>query len=481
VPLVSAPLCVAVHRPTLAWLLATAASLAAFAISVALLLQVLESGPITYALGNWLAPWGIEYVIDSFSAYILLIVSGVGAVAMPYAYRSVKDEIGEERIYLFYTMYMLALAGLLGIVATGDAFNVFVFLEISSLSSYTLISLGRNRKALHAAYQYLIMGTIGATFFLIGVGLLYLMTGTLNMADLAERLPEISDTRPIIAAYGFIFVGVGLKLALFPLHFWLPNAYAHAPSVVTIFLAGTATKVSIYVLLRFTFTIFGAPFAFQAVGADLGLLILSIAGVLVCSLVAIFQPSIKRLLAYSSVAQVGYMMLGVSFATVLGLQAGILHMFNHAIIKAGLFLAVGCLFFRLHSTRLEDIAGVAKSMPWTMAAFVIGGLSLIGIPFTAGFQSKWYLILGAIDRGWWPIAGLIALTSLMAVVYIWRVVEAAYFRAPTKDVSALREAPASLLIPTWLLTLANLYFGVETSVSADLAGAAARMLLGGAG
>jgi multicomponent Na+:H+ antiporter subunit D len=295
---------------------------------------------------------------------------------------------------------------------------------------------------------------------------------------LATRLPPIAHTRPIIAAFGFIFVGIGLKLAIFPLHFWLPNAYASAPSVVTTFLAGTATKVSLYVLLRFTFTVFGAPFVFDFVEFSVPLLILAIAGVVICSLVAIFQPSIKRLLAYSSIAQIGYMLLGVSFATTLGLQAGILHIFNHALIKAGLFLAVGCMFWKLHTSRLEDIAGIGKTMPWTMAAFVVCGLSLIGIPFTAGFISKWYLVLGAIEKGWWPVAVVVVITSLLAVVYVWRVVEVAYFKPANPHVAPLKEAPLSLLLPTWLLVLANLYFGIETSASADLAGIAAQHLMG---
>ncbi|MEN8196990.1 MAG: proton-conducting transporter membrane subunit, partial [Pseudomonadota bacterium] len=246
-PLLGAPLCLLVRRPGAAWTLATLLTFASLAISISLLVQVLGSGTIRYALGNWLAPWGIEYVVDTLNAFILVIVTAIGAVAMPYAARSVAAEIEPERIYLFYALYLLSLAGLLGIVITGDAFNIFVFLEISSLSSYALIALGRDRKALHAAYQYLIMGTIGATFFLIGVGLLYAMTGTLNIADLGQKVPAIAATRTGLAAFAFIFIGLSLKIALFPLHFWLPNAYASPPSIVTAFLAGTATNVSTYV------------------------------------------------------------------------------------------------------------------------------------------------------------------------------------------------------------------------------------------
>ena len=326
---------------------------------------------------------------STVGAFVLLIVSAIGALVLPYAARSVAREIATERIALFYAAYLLCLAGLLGIAATGDAFNLFVFLEISSLSSYVLISLGSDRRALTAAYQYLIMGTIGATFILIGVGLMYMMTGTLNMIDLADRLPEVAQTRTVRAALAFLTVGISLKLALFPLHLWLPNAYAFAPSVVTAFLAATATKVAVYMLLRFLFTVFGKALSFEAMLLHLILVPLALVAVFSGSIVAVFQDNLKRMLAYSSVAQIGYIILGISFATVTGVTAGILHLFNHALMKAALFLALGCLVYQLGSARLQDVAGLGRRMPWTFAAIIIGGLSLIGVPLTVGFISKW--------------------------------------------------------------------------------------------
>ena len=259
---------------------------------------------------------------------------------------------------------------------TGDAFNLFVFLEISSLSSYVLISLGKDRRALTAAYQYLIMGSIGATFFVIGVGLLYMMTGTLNMADLAARLPKVLHTRTVLAAFGFLTVGIGLKLAMFPLHLWLPNAYTYAPSVVTVFLAATATKVAVYVFVRFFFTIFGMPFVFDTLPVGTILLTLGLAGVLGASTVAIFQTNVKRLLAYSSVAQIGYMLLGIGMASVTGLTAGILHLFNHAIMKGGLIYGDGVRdvsgWVREYSTTqwnrqtdAMDHGRIRRRRPWT--------------------------------------------------------------------------------------------------------------------
>ena len=478
VPLISAPLCVLLRNPRMAWGLATATTWAAFAIALALLDQVSESGPISYEIGDWAAPWGIEYRIDLIGAFVLVIVSAIGSVVMPFARASVEREIPSNRIYLFYAMYLLNLAGLLGIAITGDAFNLFVFLEISSLSSYVLISLGSDRRALTAAFRYLILGTIGATFFVIGVGLLYAMTGTLNMADLAARLPAVGGTRTILVAFAFITIGIGLKAAIFPLHQWLPNAYCYAPSAVTTFLAATATKVSIYVLLRFFFTIFGPETTFGFAPTGAALLVVAVLGMLSASTVALFEADAKRLLAYSSVAQIGYMVLGIGLATVAGLTATLVHLFNHALIKGALFMALGAVFMRIGSVRVDDLAGLGKEMPWTMAAFVGGGLSLIGVPLTTGFISKWTLVDAVLSGGQWYLAAVILFTSLLAIGYVWRVVEAAYFQPRPEGAPTVSEAPLSMLVPTWLLVAANVYFGIDSSLTLGVARRAAEALIG---
>jgi multicomponent Na+:H+ antiporter subunit D len=293
----------------------------------------------------------------------------------------------------------------------------------------------------------------------------------------------MSESRTVLAAFAFLTVGAGLKLALFPLHFWLPNAYAYAPSVVTAFLAATATKVSIYILLRFFFTVFGGADFFELGILENLLIPLGVAAVLVCSTVAIFQTNVKRMLAYSSVAQVGYIVLGIGFASPTGLTAGIVHLFNHAMTKGGLFLALGCMVMRLGSVRLESLAGLGRRMPLTMFAFVLGGLSLIGVPLTAGFISKWVLVQAAIEQNNWFVAAVILIGSLLAIVYIWRVVEVAYFRpAPEGDAAGeVAEAPLSMLIPTWVLIGASIYFGIHTSLTLGVAERAARFLLGDGG
>jgi multicomponent Na+:H+ antiporter subunit D len=457
------------------------ASAIAFIISILLLQQVMQTGTISYELGGWSPPWGIEYRIDKLNAFIALIISGVSTVVLVAAQTSIEKEIPQEKHTLFYILYLLSLTGMLGIVTTGDAFNVFVFLEISSLSAYSLIALGRDRRALWASFQYLIMGTIGATFILIGIGLMYQMTGTLNMADLATRLPEVAETRTVTTAYVFFIVGVCLKLALFPLHLWLPNAYAHAPSIVTAFFAATSTKVAAYLLIRFSFSIFGVSFSFTTLPMEMVFLTLGLLGIFVASTVAIYQDNIKHVFAYSSVAQIGYMIVGFSMSTNAGLSAMLLHVFNHALMKGALFLALGAVMLRVGSTQLKDFQGLGRQMPLTMAAIVVGGLSLIGVPLTVGFVSKWYLVVAALEKGWWPVAGLVLLASLLAVVYVWRIVETAYFKAPLAPIAGkerVKEAPMAFLLPVWMLVSANVYFGLDTRLSVEVATAAAQSLFG---
>ena len=480
-PLLAAPIIAALPNGRTPWLVSTLVCWSVFAMACMQLINVNTGNVISYELGGWAPPWGIEYRIDATNALVALIVSAIAAVTLPYALKSVASEIPKKQHSLFYAAFMLCITGLLGIAQTGDIFNLFVFLEISSLSSYALISLGKQRQALTASYQYLIMGTIGATFFLIGVGLLYAMTGTLNMMDMAQRLPALYDHRTIHTAFAFIMVGFALKLALFPLHIWLPNAYTYAPSVVTVFLAATATKVAVYVMLRVIFSVFGFSFI-EKTPTDELFLILCVAGILMMSFYAIHQHDIKRLLAYSSVAQIGYMMLGVGFGSALGLTATLVHLFNHALMKGALFMAVGALVYRVGSSRLELCSGLGKQMPWTFAAIVIGGLSLIGVPGTAGFISKWYLVLAAIEKQNWLIVAVILVGSLLAVIYVWKIVEVLYFKpAEENNVhSSVNEAPLMILIPTWLLVLANLYFGFDTDITVGTAQQAVQLLLPGA-
>ena len=479
VPLLAAPLTVLLRRRDIAFVVALLATWFAFAVAVALWLMVADRGTLSYAIGNWPPPWGIEYRVDRLASFVLVLVAGIAAVVLPYTRRSIEDEIPARQHYLFYTMFLLCLTGLLGITITGDAFNIFVFLEISSLSSYVLIALGRDRRAVVAAYQYLIMGTIGATFIVIGVGLLYLMTGTLNLADMAQRIATVQGTRPVLAALAFLTVGISLKLALFPLHQWLPNAYAYAPSAVAALLAATATKVAVYVLLRFYFTVFGASAVFAQLPMQEAMLLLALAGMFVASTIAIFQTDLKRLFAYSSVGQIGYIILGLSFNSTAGLTATIVHLFNHGVTKGAIFLLLGGVAMVMGGTGLARVQGLGKRMPLTSFGIVLCGLSLIGVPGTAGFVSKWYLILAALEKGQWWLVFLIVASSLLALAYVWRFVEAAYFCEPPTYGAGGGTVPLSMALPAGALVAAAVYFGLDTSFTVGSATQAANMLLGG--
>jgi len=274
-----------------------------------------------------------------------------------------------------------------------------------------------------------------------------------------------------------MFVGVSLKLALFPLHLWLPNAYAYAPSIVSAFLAGTATKVAVYVLLRFIFTIFGIEYAFTQLPLSAILMLLAIAAILLATMSAIYENNLKRLFAYSSVAQLGYMVLGISFLSVAGLTSSLLHLFNHALMKAALFMALACVMYQQGGVMMENLKGLGKRMPWTFAAIVIGGLSLVGVPLTVGFISKWYLILAAIEAGQFILVAIVLAGSLLALIYVWKIVEQGYFQS-NDDTGGIHEAPTGLLLATWILVAANIYFGIDTSLTISVAESTAQQLLG---
>lgn len=477
VPLLSAALCVLFNNRKSAWFITLLASLFCFYASINLIQIVQEVDVISYTLGGWEAPLGIELRIDALTALMLLVLSGSALLVSIYALKSVEKEIPVQNQVLFYTALLLVKAGLTGICVTGDAFNIFVFLEISSLSSYAIISLGRDRRALHASYQYLIMGTIGATFILIGIGFMYVMTGTLNIQDLSRRLPVVADTNAIHAAFAFITIGVGIKAAMLPLHQWLPNAYTYSPSVVSTFLAATATKVAIYVLIRFQLSLFGIEFSLLQMPFDKVLMILGTIGILSGSVSAIYQSNVKRMLAYSSVAQIGYILLAIGLASEPGFTAALLHIFNHALMKGTLFMALGLIAFRFASTELSVMAGIGKTMPLTMAAFLIGGLSLIGVPGTAGFISKWYLVTALLDASLWPLALVILIASVLTLIYIGRVIEVAYFQ-PAPEGITQQKVPKSMLVALWVFALSNIYFGLYSDINLGISSLAVNQLIG---
>ncbi len=458
--------------------------------AAAMLVEVQTTGPVVYRLGSWPEQFGIAYNVDALNAYVILVVSVIGFLTTIYAKQSVAKEIPSDRHHLFYAVWLLAIAGLIGITVTGDTFNIYVLLEISSLTVYTLIALGgeRDRRALVASLKYLILGSIGATFILLGIGYLLMLTGTLNMADMHAKLVALREAgglahnRTLFVSFAFLMVGLSLKMALFPLHMWLPNAYTYAPSAVSALVAATATKVGVYMTFRFVFTIYGGVYDSSQ---DLYFLALcACAGILVSSIAAIRQTNVKKVLAYSSVGQIAYIVLGFSLANDAGVTASVIHIFNHAVIKGGMFMAVGAVALRMgggqqSGVRVEDFKGIGRKMPLTMAAFTVGGCGLIGVPMTAGFISKWYLVEAAMQEGYWFVAFVVLAGGLLALIYVWRLVEIIWFAQPDDPDKQITEAPLTMLIPMWLLIGASVVFGVDATWTAKSAQAAASLLLNG--
>ena len=479
-PLMMALIVVLISNNFLSWLVCLITTFITFLISIFLFNQLQDVSIISYALGNWLPPIGIEYIIDHVSIIPIIIISGIGFLATIFAYKIMPTEIDSNSISKTYSLWLLAIAGLLGLVTTGDAFNLFVFLEISSLASVTLVAMGakKDRQALIAAYNYLIIGAVGATFYVIGVGLLYAITGTLNMNDLTERLADIENNRALIAGFGFMILGIMIKAAIFPLHIWLPRAYAYAPSAVSILLAATATKASIYILARILFSIFSTSEELVNYTLTYIILPLSICAMFAGTIMAIYEKDIKRLLAHSSIAQVGYITLAFSVGTKSSIAAGFIHMANHAMIKGGLFMAITSMGYYIQKRiTLDTLSGIGKQMPITFFCFIVCSLSLAGLPLTVGFISKLYLIKASISsEGLW-LGFLILFSSALSLVYLWKMIEALWLNSKDNNQPKVKESPilySSLLVITFL----NIYFGLDASFIVDSSFNAADMLIG---
>jgi multicomponent Na+:H+ antiporter subunit D len=433
--------------------------------SVHALYTVLTTGTIHYYLGKWEPPWGIEYVVDHLNAFVLVIVSFISLMVAISSRKVVEGELPGKVVY-FYCIFLLQVTGFLGIVITGDMFNLYVFLEIASLAGYALIAVGEEG-APFASFNYLIFGTIGACFYLLGVGYLYITTGSLNMADLTKILPALYQSKVVLVAFAFFLVGVSLKMALFPLHVWLPDAYTYAPSPVSALLAPLMTKVGAYVMIRIMFTVFEPRFSIELIPATTILGWMAAGAILFGALLALAQSDLKRMLAYILVSEVGYIALGVGLANRNGLTGAILHILNDSFMMLALFLIVGAIMYRSGSREIPGLRYMHRKMPFTMAVLVIAGLSVIGIPPTCGFFSKWYLVLGAIDANKWIFVAVLLISSLLNVILFFRVIENAYLEPGEEGAHegvevavAVEEAPLSLLLPILIAGAGILSLGI---------------------
>jgi len=455
-------------RPVLCFPLAVAALGCSLLVSLGMLTAVASSGPISYQLGGWPPPWGIYYRVDHLNALVLAVVSVVGFVNLFAARPTVEKEF-PERAGPFYTLYVLFVTGLLGMVVTGDAFNLYVLLEIAAITGYALIALGKGRAPL-SSLNYIFMGTIGACFYLLGVGYLYIVTGSLNMEDIARLLPPLYGSKVVTVAFVIMMVGIWLKMGFFPLHGWLPNAYTYAPSPVSSLAAPLMTKVMIYVMIRMVLTVFTVDYAFGVLGLNEAVVWLAVIAIGAGSLMALAEKDVKRMLTFIVVAEVGYMVGGFWLGNRPGFTGAVLHIVNDALMTLCLFLAVGNIVHAKGDSRWESLPGLFRTMPWTMGALVVGALSIIGVPPTCGFFSKWYLLLGAIQGGHYGFLAALLFSSLVSVVLFFRIFEIGYFEpsgsshGPSHDEGGpvVREAPLGMLVPLWVTALGLVLVGLYT-------------------
>ena len=469
VPLLSA-FCISIAgwvNKRLCFPIAVAALVVAAGSGIGLLARVLHGGVVLYRLGGWDPPWGIAYYVDHLNGLVLTVVSFVALINLIAAKKSIEREF-RDKIGHVYTLYVLMVTGLLGIVITGDAFNLYVLLEIAALTGYGLLAMGEERAPL-SSLNYLYMGTIGACFYLLGVGYLYIVTGSLNMIDIAKILPDLYQSNAVLAAFIICMVGVWLKMAFFPLHAWLPNAYTYAPSAASSLIAPLVTKVMIYVMIRLMLTVFTPKFVFETLAISSPVVLLSVIAVVAGAILALAERDLKKMLAYVIVAEVGYMVGGAWLGNRAGMTGAILHIVNDALMTFCVFLVVGNIVYKVKGHSFEEVKGLFHKMPYTMGAFVIGALSIIGVPPTCGFFSKWYLISGAIEAGHYGFMAALIFSSLINVVLFFRVIEIAYYEPMaghqakgTHHSGGIDEAPLTMLVPLLIVAAGLVLLGIYT-------------------
>ncbi len=434
--------------------------------SVFILNTISSHGVLRYHFGGWPPPIGIEYRVDHLNAFMLILISFIGFVTALHAKKSVEKEL-PDKVSLFWSLFLLLITGLFGIAITGDLFNLFVFLEVASLSGYALVAVG-NKKATIAGIRYLILGTIGASFYLLGVGYLYIATGTLNMGDLAQLLPGLYHSKTILVGFTFILIGMGIKTALFPMHIWLPDAYTYAPSAASAVVAPLMTKVMAYVIIRIMFTVFQPEFSITVLRVTDIMVWMGTFAVLFGAVMALSQKDFKRMLSYVIVAEIGYIIGGIGVANAIALKGALFHILNDAVMMSCLFFTAGQVMYRKGGHRIDDFKGIFKTMPVTAAVFTVGALAVIGVPPTCGFFSKWYLLLGGIQANQWGFVAALLICTLINIALFFRIFDKGLFIHAHETLehtmpscnSHAGEAPLIMLIPAVLVAFVIILIGI---------------------
>jgi multicomponent Na+:H+ antiporter subunit D len=472
--IVVAPLLAALFAGLAAWIeerLSYPIALTGLAISVfsafKVLMKVIDSGTIQYRMAGWAPPIGIEYRIDLLNAMVLLLVSSIAFLNLVASFKSVEQETN-DRAGSYYIIYLLFVVGLLGVTATGDLFNLYVLIEITSLTSYAQVALGDRDRGPMASLNYIFIGVIGASFYLLGVGYLYMQTGSLNMADVAHILQSHQGSSIVLTAFILCMIGLWIKMAFFPLHVWLPNAYSYSPVAFSRVVAPLMTKVMVYVMIRLMITVFGFDYIFKTLHLADAVVWLATIAIVAGVVMALAQKNLKKMLTYIIVCEIGYMVGGAWMGNQLGMTGAVLHILNDALMTFAMFLAVGNIVYKIKDVDLSDLSGLFGKMPWTMAGFVLAAFSIIGVPPTCGFFSKWYLILGAFEKGAYHFAAALIISSLVCAVLFFRVFEICFFGPVSKGDGhkeahspvKIEEAPVSMLIISGLVSLSLIAVGL---------------------
>ncbi|NDY94179.1 proton-conducting transporter membrane subunit [Wenzhouxiangella limi] len=441
------------------WWAITAAALT-LATTLTLVSEALDGGLVRYPVGGWPAPYGIELVFDGLG---ILMGSAAGLLTLLILIASrafVQTEATPQRHSLFHGLVLINLGGMNGFLAASDLFNLFVFMEVFSISAYALVALARGPVAALAALKYLIVGAVSSMLVLLAIALLHAQTGSLNMSDIGDRLAAAQAPAAAGLALGCLVVGFLVKAAVFPLHFWLPDAHASAPSPVSALLSGLVVKMGIVGLIR-TRMLFAEADIFSLVALDLLLVWLGVAAIVIGAVLAMIQRELKLMLAYSTVTNMGYIALGLGLATPAAVGGALAHMGFHALIKTGLFLSAGALVLSTGLSRIDDLRGLAQRMPVSSAALTLALLAVAGLPPTAGFVGKWQIALGALEAGQPWLIAVVMSGALLTLAWAIRIINSLYFLPPARgQVLTADEAPLSIRAPILMLGLVAMVGGL---------------------
>ncbi len=405
-------------------------------LSVSLMGYVLEHGTIVQQIAGWAPPWGINLVFSPLTGLLTTIMVFIGFIIWVYSYRFKNVDFEEGKKY--FILFLMLVTGSVGIVLTGDIFNQFVFIEITSIAGYALTAFYRGRDSAEASFKYLMIGSLSSMFLLLAVALIYSQLGTLNMADIASKshlmLPEFK-----ILALIFFIIGLGIEAEMFPLNGWAPDAYAQAPGPVGAAFAGIVVKAGVYAVIRIIFTLFDVQ------GTHEFLIVIGLVTLLIAEMAAIRQDRLKRMLAYSSIGQMGLVLVAFGIGTEAGIFAALFLMFNHAVTKTLLFLSGSYLVYNSTDKFISEADGMGKYLPFTAVLFSLGAIAIVGMPPFAGFWSKWSVLSAAAHEGMFMIIGLILLVSIVEMVYYFRVVNRVFFFKKQDHIEPKRPTSNALL------------------------------------